>query len=322
MNQFNLDCKHFAYAEVLLLCFVLDSQTVFSQPEEKFSVENKILQEKAPASFAYSTLAPESLFSNHETTGAFYEHTKVLIRALMEKQIEEQAKVILPGRESFKTLDDEEKETAEHFIERTETKKVQKHVKALPEVRDIPDSGSSIVPRKIASSPLVQHDSLQGTINTLSYERIEGRGIRFRYTQIPEDFIGHFWWFEPQDLRGKTVRIFYSGIVPSEITFLVRRSYWAVETACRFHLEDSPETKILSFQVPNKLPFKEVSIFELRIEKARAGRPYGDFLIEKVEVVESDDALPPIEAENQSHPFPFGGPYLQSNIWGGEVRAS
>lgn len=330
MSQFKLASKCFVFlAEALILCLVLGSQIVFSQPEEKFSVENKILQEKPPASVAYSALAPESIFSNPEVAGAFYEQAKSLIQTLAESELEDaQQELIAPREPLSASRSFEDLKPPEHFIRQKELKQVREEIIVLQkgmtpaQARDIPKPFFLEMTRENTLLQLIHHNDLQGTINTLSYERIEGRGIRFRYTQIPEDFIGHFWWFEPKDLRGKTVRIYYSGIVPSEITFLVRRSYWGVEAAFRFHLEDSPETKILSFQIPDRIPFKEVSIFELRIEKARAGKPYGDFLIEKVEVAPGDKASTPIEMGNQSHPFPFGGPYLQSNIWGGEVKAS
>jgi len=80
-------------------------------------------------------------------------------------------------------------------------------------------------PRKASSLPqLIQHDDLHGTINSLPYEWMHGWGVRFRYTKISKKLIGHFWWFKGRDLRGKTVRVRYSGLVPAEIVFRPREN--------------------------------------------------------------------------------------------------
>ena len=88
-------------------------------------------------------------------------------------------------------------------------------------------------------------------------------------------------------------------------------------------MEDSSKTKVLLFKVPNTLAFRDVSIFEFRIEKSLAGKNYADFLIEKVEALNGNQDQEPIKnQQNPSQSFPFGGSFLQSNIWGGEVRAT
>ena len=172
------------------------------------------------------------------------------------------------------------------------------------------------------SFELVKHNNIQGTINTLPYERIEGRGVRFRYTKISENVIGHFWYLDQNyDLRARTIQIHYSGIVPAKISIFLFHSFTGAKAIYHFRLDNSLETKTISFQVPNTLPFKAVSTFELKIEKREAQKSYGDFLIEKVEILPEKVVLQPFQSK-QSHPFPFGGYFLQSNIWGGEVRAS
>ena len=306
MKKFSRASKYFTYSEILLLCFVLGSKTVFSQPEEKSSIQNKILQEKPPAFVAYSALAPESIFLNAEAIDAFYKQakqTKSLTRILAGQEVEELQKELNQIQEGIIVP--------------------QQQRMASAQARNIPKRFFSQVTKKNIPLQLIHHNDLQGTINTLPYERIKGRGIRFRYTKIPEQIIGHFWHFkQSHDLRGKNIRIYYSGIVPNEVSFLLFRSYWSVKAIYNIHLEDSEETKTITFQIPNRLPFKDVSICELRIQRAQAGKPYGDFLIEKVEVVKSNDHSTSIKTDNESKPFVFGGPYLQSNVWGGEVLAS
>lgn len=173
-----------------------------------------------------------------------------------------------------------------------------------------------------AAQPLIAHDDLQASIGFLPYERILGKGVRFRYTSIEGERIGHAWFFAPRNLRGKTIRVFYAGIVPREITFSVSRSSTSARVHYRFEPKDSAQTQVLSFKVPDKLPFDRVALFEFVIEKERASRPYGDFLVERVEVLDDDALNMPAIAKNQTPSFAFGNNYFQSNIWGGEVRAS
>jgi len=333
VKKFRLDSNWSLRVGMFVLYVALISKIAYAQSEHKISIQDKIMQEKQTEFVAVNALAPESVFSKPEAAEVLLQQMKLLARLMYEGGTKEPKDIIIPheklpsGQIPHRVLG------VSRQLSRKNRSTNVNAVIGRPKINPKMETSGTQV-RKISqenvqpqvtsnlSNQLMTHHDLQGTINTLSYERIEGRGVRFRYTQIPEDFIGHFWWFGPRDLRGKTVRIFYSGIVPSEITFFIRRSYWGVETRYTFHLEDSPETKILSFQIPDRIPFKEVSIFELRIAKSRAGKPYGDFLIEKVEVAPGDKASTPIEMGNQSHPFPFGGPYLQSNIWGGEVGAS
>ncbi len=333
MNRFRLDSKRCVCIGMFVLCVISISKIAIAQPEHKFSIQDKIMQEEQGESVTVNALAPESVFLRTEMTEALLQRMKLLARLIYGSRTEDSRKISVTDeklpkpKNLYETLG-----ASRQLAQRNESKRV----KAVLEQPENQSKGKASRTQIRKASPenfqphviddssdrLITHSDLQGTINTLSYERIEGKGIRFRYTQIPEDFIGHFWWFKARDLRGKTIRVYYSGIVPNEITFLVAHSYQSAKAIYHFPLEGSPETKVLSFQIPDRLPFKDISIFELRIERSRAERPYGDFLIENVEVAASDNASTPIEMGNQSHPFPFGGPYLQSNIWGGEVKTS
>ena len=124
----------------------------------------------------------------------------------------------------------------------------------------------------------------------MPYEKIRGRGIRFRYTEIEGDSIGHAWFFKPRDLRGKILRVRYSGIVPCEMVFKIARSSESAAVSSRVRLESSSETKTFALRIPAAFPFREVSVFKFEIEKETAGRPYGDFLIEKVEILKPWEA--------------------------------
>lgn len=138
----------------------------------------------------------------------------------------------------------------------------------------------------IATLPLISEEDEHGAIGLLPYEKTEGKGIRFNYSSIENEKIGHFWLFEPKDLRGKLISIAYSGNVPKEITFKLSRSSTSAIAAFHFPLESSSETKSLVFKVPNTLAFKGVAVFKFEIDIQKAGRSYGDFFIERVEVLE------------------------------------
>ena len=333
MKKLSLDSKRYIRAGIFLLCVISISKVAFAQPEHKFSIEDKIMQEKQTESAVVNALAPESVFLKTETTEALFRQMKLLARLMYESTVKELKKPTTSNEELPKAQRPHRVLGASRQLtQRNESEKVDPVIEQLKnrskgkvnqtQVRRI--SLGNFKPQMINdfSNQLITHDGFQGTINALSYERIEGRGVRFRYTEIPEEMIGHFWYFRSNDLRGKTIRIYYSGIVPHEITFLVAHSYWSTKAIYRFRLEDSPETKVLSFQIPNRFPFKDVSIFEFRIEKSRAGRPYGDFLVEKVEILEGGDDSTLIGTRSQPKPFVFGGPYLQPNVWGGEVLTS
>ena len=333
MKKSKLGFKRCISAGMFALCIIVVSKIAIAQPEHKFSIQDKIIQEKQTESVAVNALAPESVFSKGEVTEALFQQTKLLARLMYESGMQESRKTVVPNERLPKAEGSSETLGASRQLTQlNESKRIKTIVeqpkngfkKETSQTQVSKISSENFQPQitNHSSDQLIAHNDLQGTIDTLPYEKIEGRGTRFRYTQIPEEIIGHFWWFKSRDLRGKTIRVYYSGIVPHEITFLTSHSYWSAKAIYHFSLEDSPETKVLSFQIPNRLPFKDISVFELRIEKSHAGRPYGDFLIERVEVIADDHISTPIEIENQSHSFSFGGPYLQSNIWGGEVKTS
>lgn len=344
MKKYRAVFKWFVFGSAFIVNLTVISKVGFSQLEEKFSIENRILKGKSAVPVAYSALAPESIFSNAEIAGAFYEQAKSLIRTLMGREVEElQKEIVSPPEPLSRPRTDfinrcksnydrhcEELRRSDVAISEGKTEIALPSARndeiAIRVTRTSETASERFFPQATKQDTplqLIHHSDLQGTINTLPYERIEGRGVRFRYTEIPEKMIGHFWYLKQSyDLRGKSIRIHYSGIVPKELSFLLFRSHWSVKVIYNIHLEDSEETKTITFQILDRLPFKDVSIFELRIERAQAGKPYGDFLIEKVEILENDDNSTSIKTDHEPKPFTFGGPYLQSNIWGGEVRAS
>ncbi len=330
MKKFRRDSKRYVRAGIFVLCVISISQIATAQPEHKFSIQDKIMQEKQTESVMVNALAPKSVFSTPETTETLLQQMKLLVRLKYEDGSKELRSIHeeLPSDQSphkvssiSRQLSQENQSESVKPVIKQPKNQFKREI-SQTQIHKISSENFHSKRPGDSSNQLITHNNLQGTINTLSYERIEGKGIRFRYPQIPEEMVGHFWWFKTRDLRGKTIRVYYSGIVPHEITFLISHSSQSAKAIYSFHLEDSPTTKIISFQIPNRPPFKDISIFELRVEKSRAEKPYGDFLIEKVEVAVGDNVSTPIEMRNQSYPFTFGGPYLQSNIWGGEVKTS
>lgn len=290
--------------------------------KEKFFARDRTLAEEQ------SALAPPSFFEGIPETLVTKEEKRIIPEAGVEKPFVEPTKVILepqnkislsasqPARESNTALVKEAKASARE----EEKVKSQSPVAAREISTEIPWKKPL---RSDRTPELITHDDLQGSINLLPYERIEGKGVRFRYTDIPQERIGHTWFVKPVDLRGKTVRVHYSGIVPQEMTFKISRSGASAQAVYRVSLEDSLKGKSVFLKVPDALPFKEVHFFEFEIERSRAGKDYGDFLIEKVEILEGGEPeKSTVKDKEPPRHFPFGSPFLQSNIWGGEVRSS
>ncbi len=134
-------------------------------------------------------------------------------------------------------------------------------------------------------APLITNQDLQGQIGFFPYESVGKTGIRFRYSRLEGEESGHRWFFSPRDLRGKTIRVSYSGIVRKEIFFTISRSSASAELKRLVRLKNTPKPRTFLLRVPWALPFKDVSLLKLEIETLRAGKQYGDFLIEKVEVL-------------------------------------
>jgi hypothetical protein len=129
------------------------------------------------------------------------------------------------------------------------------------------------------------HEDAQGAINFLPYEMLEGKGTRFHYSKMEGETAGHFWFLKPQDLRGKTIQIHYSGIVPQEMVFKLSRSSSSACAVYRSPLRNGAETKAVAFKVPDTFPFKDVGIFKFEIERSRSGKTYADFFIRKIEIL-------------------------------------
>ncbi|GEM_PF-6237040 len=304
------------FSGFFLLFLIICARAIFSQYDSKTSILNNIFNEQSSIQVAYSALAPASIFPT-VTGNIIQPGVDRIEQAFIQKRSLNEIKLNQTFNQKIKSEDEfSSKKPADRKIAL-----LGKHKELKTESPFKQKSNILQATQKAAESQLIQHEDLQGTINTLPYERIKNIGVRFRYTSIPEEIIGHFWRFKSADLRGKTIRIYYSGIVPNEIIFLMSRSYSSVKASYRVPLTDSSQTQVISLKVPNSIAFKDISILEFQIEKFRARKPYGDFLIEKIDVVANEN-VSSNKIENSSRPFSFGDPYLQSNIWGGEVLAS
>ena len=145
--------------------------------------------------------------------------------------------------------------------------------------------------RLLADKPLFTNKNLQLQIGSLPYVPAGETGVHFQYAELNGKAAGHRWFFAPHDLRGRTIRIFYSGIVPNEIILKLSKSSTSAAFIQRARLKDSPTPRIFSFQVPRNLPFASASQLGFEIEQTKAGRGYGDFQIEKVEALKTTGVL-------------------------------
>lgn len=177
---------------------------------------------------------------------------------------------------------------------------------------------------KLSPLALLDHTELQAMVNDLDYEILPGRGVRFRYSGLPQDPVGHLWFLKrPLDLRGKTIRIDYLGYVPREMTFRIAKSGTSAAVIKKVKLEDAPyETRSLFIEIPNTIPFKEVKYLEFWIDRKGAGRSYGDFMIEKVRVIETSEKARQAVDESQPEPFPFDRPFIPTHLMRTEVPAT
>ena len=125
---------------------------------------------------------------------------------------------------------------------------------------------------------------LEAAIGLLSYERAADGKYHFRYRGMNKDIMGHYWYVRDLDLRGKTLRVRYSGLVPRKMTFKAGKSETSAFVEQEFDLVDGSASKQISFQIPNTPAFSQVKFFKFEIVKSRAGRLAADFYIENVVV--------------------------------------
>jgi len=177
---------------------------------------------------------------------------------------------------------------------------------------------------KLSPPALLTHRELQAMVNYLDYEIFQGRGVRFRYSDLPDDHMGHMWFLKrPRDLRGKTVRIDYRGIVPDEMTFKIARSGTSAAVTQKVKLDNSSyELRSIFIDIPDRIPFKDVKYFEFWIDRENAGRRHGDFMIEKVAVLEGKDEARQVPNETQPESFPFNRPFVSTPFMRSEVPLS
>lgn len=171
---------------------------------------------------------------------------------------------------------------------------------------------------------LLDHTELQAMTGYLYYEILPGRGVRFRYDELRDERMGHFWLLKrPRDLRGKTVRIDYQGYVPREMTFRIAKSGTSAAIVKKVKVEDSPyKSRSIFIDIPNTIPFKEVKFFEFWIERESAERSHGDFMIEKIIVLEKGESDEPGADESRPEPYPFEKPFIPTNLVRAGVRAT
>lgn len=174
---------------------------------------------------------------------------------------------------------------------------------------------------KVMEPALLDHTELQAMAGYLYYEILPGRGVRFKYSEVLYDHMGHEWFLEmPRDLRGKTVRIDYLGYVPREMTFRIAKSGTSAAVEKKVALQDSlygPRSVFID--IPNTIPFKEVKYLEFWFDRKSAGRSHGDFMIEKVVVVENTEKGKGVVDESRPEPFPFDRPFAPTNLMWAEA---
>ena len=128
----------------------------------------------------------------------------------------------------------------------------------------------------------------QTSINGLSYERVPGRGVHFKFGEMNVSPLGHMWFWKGENLQAATLCVYYSGKVPSLIYFFIGRSSYSDRHLFLVQLENTPEgLKSLDLAVPDKPSFKEIAIFGFSFERRGAGNKSGDFFIEKIECLDS-----------------------------------
>jgi hypothetical protein len=132
-------------------------------------------------------------------------------------------------------------------------------------------------------------DGAQTSINGLSYERVPCKGIRFKYNDMNTSPIGHLWFLRGEDLCNKTLRIYYSGIVPLEISFFISRSSYGERYAMNVRLDNTESTRYFDLTIPDKPIFKQTSFFGFNFERRGARSKAGEFYIEKVELLEDPE---------------------------------
>ena len=215
-------------------------------------------------------------------------------------------------------------EVSEFMRRETQKEKIptQEITPPIPTVKETAKRG--VKKARLSPLELLDHTELQARVNDLDYEILPGKGVRFRYSGLLYERMGHEWFLKkPRDLRGKTVRIDYRGYVPKEITFRIAKSGTSAAVEKKVALEDSPyEPQSIFIVIPNTVPFKAVKHLEFWIERESAGWSQGDFMIEKVVVLERQESAKAVANESRPEPFPFDQPFVPTNLMRTEVRSS
>ena len=131
----------------------------------------------------------------------------------------------------------------------------------------------------------------EGAINGLPYIET-GSGVRFRYDKLPAERAGYFWFFEPLDVRGKTLKFFYSGLVPRKATLKIAQSGQGPFLTKEFDMESSDSPQVLLLKVPSRDAFAHVTLLQFIIEKSKAGSGHGAFRVERILVVDEGMRMP------------------------------
>lgn len=134
-------------------------------------------------------------------------------------------------------------------------------------------------------------ESAQTSINGLSYERVAGRGIYFKFGDMNVSPIGHMWFLRNENLRRRTLRIHYCGQVPLYMSFFISRSSLAERYLFPVQLEKTEQTRAFDLVVPDKVEFKETAIFGFYFERRGASSRVGEFYIEKVQMLEAPELV-------------------------------
>lgn len=160
----------------------------------------------------------------------------------------------------------------------------RRHSPPLSPALPVPRSQDDGVVRGSKEPDLLDHTELQAMVNSLDYEVLPGKGVRFRYDEIRQDRLGHEWFLKsPSDLRGKSIQIDYLGFVPREMTFRIAKSGRSAAVIKKVKLVDSPnKPRSVFLDIPDTIPFREVQYLEFWFDRETAGRSHGDFMIGKV----------------------------------------
>jgi len=320
VRTFELGCSLLMAGGILLVCLVAASKFVYSQTEATPLVQDRIVNQRITNPSTYGILrtlrvlfgsepqdivTPSDLIDVRSVLGRASLPTEVSLPPKVKEDLapvgvppfdslgvkEELAPVAGPPFDSLGVKEELAPVAGPPFDHLGPKELKPKTSEELETGSSLENNNEAMMEEHVGENALNLLDdehNVQASLNGLAFELVPAQGVRFRYSGISEDRIGHVWYGQARDLRGKTLKIWCSGMLPDEITFELSRSTTSAKLVSHFRPERGRRTHIFSIDVPNTLPFRETSIFRVAIERSRQTRMYGEFLVEKVVIVENE----------------------------------